>query len=306
MKIQDEIESFKAFLKIEKSLANNSIESYISDIEKLVSFIELHNIELTFSQNDISVLKDFIEDLNKTGISARSQARIISGIRAFYKYLLVTDQIDTDPSKLLEMPNLGTKLPIFLSVEEVDQIKNAIDLSKPEGHRNKAIIETLYSCGLRVSELISLKLTDLFFDLDFIKVLGKGNKERLVPISQKAKDEIELYIQSYRNHIFIHKEFENFLFLNRRGKKLTRVMIFHIVKKLAELAEINKNISPHTFRHSFATHLVDGGADLRAVQEMLGHESIITTEIYTHLSNDYLKQTIMDFHPRSKLNKSKL
>jgi len=306
MKIQDEVESFKAFLKIEKSLANNSIESYISDIEKLVSFIELHNIELTFSQNDISVLKDFIEDLNKTGISARSQARIISGIRAFYKYLLVTDQIDTDPSKLLEMPNLGTKLPIFLSVEEVDQIKNAIDLSKPEGHRNKAIIETLYSCGLRVSELISLKLTDLFFDLDFIKVLGKGNKERLVPISQKAKDEIELYIQSYRNHIFIHKEFENFLFLNRRGKKLTRVMIFHIVKKLAELAEINKNISPHTFRHSFATHLVDGGADLRAVQEMLGHESIITTEIYTHLSNDYLKQTIMDFHPRSKLNKSKL
>ncbi len=306
MKIQDEIESFKAFLKIEKSLANNSIESYISDIEKLISFIELHNIELTFSQNDISVLKDFIEDLNKTGISARSQARIISGIRAFYKYLLVTDQIDTDPSKLLEMPNLGTKLPIFLSVEEVDQIKNAIDLSKPEGHRNKAIIETLYSCGLRVSELISLKLTDLFFDLDFIKVLGKGNKERLVPISQKAKDEIELYIQSYRNHIFIHKEFENFLFLNRRGKKLTRVMIFHIVKKLAELAEINKNISPHTFRHSFATHLVDGGADLRAVQEMLGHESIITTEIYTHLSNDYLKQTIMDFHPRSKLNKSKL
>ncbi len=306
MKIQDEVESFKAFLKIEKSLANNSIESYISDIEKLISFIELHNIELTFSQNDISVLKDFIEDLNKTGISARSQARIISGIRAFYKYLLVTDQIDTDPSKLLEMPNLGTKLPIFLSVEEVDQIKNAIDLSKPEGHRNKAIIETLYSCGLRVSELISLKLTDLFFDLDFIKVLGKGNKERLVPISQKAKDEIELYIQSYRNHIFIHKEFENFLFLNRRGKKLTRVMIFHIVKKLAELAEINKNISPHTFRHSFATHLVDGGADLRAVQEMLGHESIITTEIYTHLSNDYLKQTIMDFHPRSKLNKSKL
>ena len=204
------------------------------------------------------------------------------------------------------MPNLGTKLPVFLSVEEVDQIKNAIDLSKPEGHRNKAIIETLYSCGLRVSELISLKLTDLFFDLDFIKVLGKGNKERLVPISQKAKDEIELYIQSYRNHIFIHKEFENFLFLNRRGKKLTRVMIFHIVKELAELAEINKNISPHTFRHSFATHLVDGGADLRAVQEMLGHESIITTEIYTHLSNDYLKQTIMDFHPRSKLNKSKL
>ena len=303
MQIETEIDGFKAFLQIDKSLADNSIESYISDIEKLINFTEQHEIELSFSQNDIGILKKFVEDLNKLGIGARSQARIISGIRAFYKYLLVTDQIDTDPSKLLEMPTIGTKLPIFLSVEDVDNIKNSIDLSKPEGHRNKAIIETLYSCGLRVSELINLRLTDLFFDLDFIKVTGKGNKERLVPISQKAKDEIELYIQTYRNHILIHKEFENFLFLNRRGRKLSRVMIFHIVKELAELAEIKKNISPHTFRHSFATHLVDGGADLRAVQEMLGHESIITTEIYTHLSKDYLKQTIMDYHPRSKLNK---
>ncbi len=302
MQVHEEIENFRAFLKIEKSLADNSIESYISDIEKLVNFIDITDAQLTFSLDDIGILKTFVEDLNKMGIAARSQARIISGIRAFYKYLLVTDQIDTDPTKLLEMPTLGKKLPVFLSVEEVDSIKSAIDLSKPEGHRNKAIIETLYSCGLRVSELLNLKLTDLFFDLDFIKVLGKGNKERLVPISQKAKDEIELYIQSYRNKIFIHKEFENYLFLNRRGKKLTRVMIFHIVKELASLAEIKKNISPHTFRHSFATHLVDGGADLRAVQEMLGHESIITTEIYTHLSNDYLKQTIMDYHPRSKKN----
>lgn len=300
MQIHQEIEDFRAFLKIEKSLADNSIQSYISDIEKLINFLELHDIELTFSQNDISILKKFVEDLNKMGLGARSQARIISGIRAFYKYLLLTDQMDNDPSKLLEMPNLGSKLPVFLSVEEVDKIEQAIDLSKPEGHRNKTIIETLYSCGLRVSELINLKLTDLYFDLDFIKILGKGNKERLVPISEKAKEEIELYIQSYRNHLFIHKEFENYLFLNRRGKKLTRVMIFHIVKELAELAEIKKNVSPHTFRHSFATHLVDGGADLRAVQEMLGHESIITTEIYTHLSNDYLKQTIMDFHPRSR------
>jgi len=304
MLIHDEIENFRAFLKIEKSLAENSIQSYISDIEKLVNFIEITNKVLTFSQNDIIILKDFIEELNKMGLSARSQARIISGIRAFYNYLLLTDQIDTDPSKLLEMPNLGSKLPVFLSVEEVDKIEQAIDLSKPEGHRNKAIIETLYSCGLRVSELIGLKLTDLFFDLDFIKILGKGNKERLVPISQKAKNEIGLYINSYRNKQIIHKEFENYLFLNRRGKKLTRVMIFHIVKELAELAEIKKNVSPHTFRHSFATHMVDGGADLRAVQEMLGHESIITTEIYTHLSKDYLKQTILDYHPRSKLNKS--
>lgn len=297
-----EIENFRAFLKIEKSLADNSIQSYISDIEKLINFLEIIDNKTPLSEIDISILKKFVEELNKMGLSARSQARIISGIRAFYKYLLLTDQIDTDPSTLLEMPNLGSKLPIFLSVEEVDKIELAIDLSKAEGHRNKAIIETLYSCGLRVSELINLKLTDLFFDLDFIKVLGKGSKERLIPISQKAKDEIELYIQSNRNQLFIHKEFENFLFLNRRGKKLTRVMIFHIVKELAELAEIKKNISPHTFRHSFATHLVDGGADLRAVQEMLGHESIITTEIYTHLSNDYLKQTIMDFHPRSKKN----
>ncbi|RLD67609.1 MAG: site-specific tyrosine recombinase XerD [Bacteroidetes bacterium] len=304
MQIQQEIESFRAFLKIEKSLSDNSIQSYIFDIEKLINFLDIINKELTFSQEDIIILKDFVEELNNLGLSARSQARIISGIRAFYKYLLLTDQIDTDPSKLLEMPNLGSKLPVFLSVEEVDILEQSIDLSKPEGHRNKAIIETLYSCGLRVSELINLKLTDLFFDLDFIKVIGKGKKERLIPISQKAKDEIEFYIQSYRNHLFIQKEFENYLFLNRRGKNLTRVMIFHIVKELAELAEIKKNISPHTFRHSFATHLVDGGADLRAVQEMLGHESIITTEIYTHLSNDYLKQTIMDFHPRSKRHNS--
>jgi integrase/recombinase XerD len=300
MLIQPEIENYHAFLKIEKSLSDNSIQSYISDLEKLIDFLDISGQELQFKQDDINLLKEFVEYLNDLGLSARSQARIISGIRAFYKYLLLADKIDTDPSKLLELPRLGSKLPVFLSIEEVDALQAAIDLSKPEGHRNKAIIETLYSCGLRVSELINLKLTDLFFDMDFIKILGKGNKERLVPISQKAKDEINLYVESYRNHIFIHKEFENYLFLNRRGKKLTRVMIFHIVKELAKLAGISKNISPHTFRHSFATHLVDGGADLRAVQEMLGHESIITTEIYTHLSKDYLKQVILDYHPRAK------
>lgn len=305
MQIQDEIESYDAFLKIEKSLSENSIKSYISDLEKLIEFLNIEGKELSFSQDDVVLLKEFIEYLNGLGLSARSQARIISGIRAFYKYLLLSDKIDSDPSKLLELPRLGKKLPVFLSIEEVDKIQAAIDLSKPEGHRNHAIIETLYSCGLRVSELINLKLSDLFFDLDFIKILGKGNKERLVPISQKAKDEIDLYIETYRNHISIHKEFENYLFLNRRGKKLTRVMIFHIVKELVKRAGITKNISPHSFRHSFATHLVDGGADLRAVQEMLGHESIITTEIYTHLSTGYLKQTIMEFHPRAKISKSK-
>ena len=307
MNIQSEIDSFKAYLQIEKSLSKNSIEAYMHDIEILTAFLQKKKQQLKFNQSDINILRMFIEYLNNEyfkdfnrEISARSQARIISGIRAFYKYLLLSDKIDTDPSKLLEMPKIGNKLPEFLSVEEIDRIEAAVDLSKPEGHRNRAIIETLYSCGLRVSELINLKITDLYFDLDFIKVTGKGNKERLVPVSKKMKNEVELYLKSYRIHLDIKKEFENYLFLNRRGRKLTRNMIFLIVKELAEAAGIQKNISPHTFRHSFATHLVDGGADLRAVQEMLGHSSIITTEIYTHLSKEYLKQTIIDYHPRSK------
>jgi len=302
MYIEDEIEEYKIFLGIEKSLSKNSLEAYISDIDKLIFYFKEINLKIKVEDISLQQLKKFVEWLNSFGISARSQARIISGIRSFFKFLLIEDKIETDPSLLLELPTIGKKLPTFLSIEEVDKIEAAIDLSKAEGHRNKAIIETLYSCGLRVSELLNLKLTNLFFDLDFIKVIGKGNKERLVPISKKAIKEINIYINEHRRNVKIYKDFENYLFLNRRGKKLTRVMIFTIVKDLVNRAGIEKNVSPHTFRHSFATHLVDGGADLRAVQEMLGHESIITTEIYTHLSKDYLKQTILEFHPRSRLN----
>jgi integrase/recombinase XerD len=290
------LDQFKSFLQIEKSLSENSVLAYISDVEKLLNFIGDKVAVESISLND---LKKFVELINNLGIAPRSQARIISGIRAFFKYMLMDNIIDKDPSLLLEMPLLGRKLPVFLSIQEIDLLEDSIDLSKPEGHRNRAIIETLYSCGLRVSELINLKLTNLFFEFDFIKVIGKGNKERLVPIGERAKKEINLYIENSRNQLNIKSGNENFVFLNRRGEKLTREMIFIIVKNLAELAGLDKSISPHTFRHSFATHLVDGGADLRAVQEMLGHESIITTEIYTHLSKEYLKQTIIDFHPRS-------
>lgn len=299
MNFNSELDNFKSFLLLEKSLAENSVVAYISDIEKLIVFLEEKDKNIEVKSVQLSHLKEFIEELNQIGIAPRSQARIISGIRAYFKYLLIENKIEHDPSLLLELPSIGRKLPTFLHVEEIDALEAAIDLSKDEGHRNKAIIETLYSCGLRVSELINLKLTNLFFDHGFIRVIGKGNKERLVPISQKAVKEINLYLDKYRGSLVVQNGFENYLFLNRRGKKLTREMIFTIVKDLAKKIGLNKQVSPHTFRHSFATHLVDGGADLRAVQEMLGHESIITTEIYTHLSKDYLKQTILDFHPRS-------
>jgi len=302
MYIETEIEEYKVFLSIEKSLSKNSTEAYIADLGKLMFYFNENKIKIKITDINLEHLKKFVSWLNGFEISARSQARIISGIRSFFNFLMIEDRIETDPSLLLELPTLGKKLPTFLSVEEVDKIEATIDLSKNEGHRNKAIIETLYSCGLRVSELINLKLTNLFFDLSFIKVIGKGNKERLVPISKKAIKEINIYINEHRSNIKINSNYENYVFLNRRGKKISRVMIFNIVKDLVSKAEINKNVSPHTFRHSFATHLVDGGADLRAVQEMLGHESIITTEIYTHLSQDYLKQTILEFHPRSRLN----
>jgi integrase/recombinase XerD len=296
------LENFKSFLQIEKSLSENSVSAYVSDVEKLLNFIKIDEKVIPVESITLSDLKNFVELINNLGIAPRSQARIISGIRSFFKYLLMEDIIERDPSLLLEMPLIGQKLPVFLSIQEIDLLENSIDLSKQEGHRNRAIIETLYSCGLRVSELVNLKLTNLFFEFDFIKVIGKGDKERLVPISEKAKKEINLYISNFRDHLEIKTGYENYLFLNRRGKKLSREMIFIIVKDLAEIAGLDKNISPHTFRHSFATHLVDGGADLRAVQEMLGHESIITTEIYTHLSKEYLRQTIIDFHPRSQKN----
>ncbi|MGV6861181.1 MAG: site-specific tyrosine recombinase XerD [Putridiphycobacter sp.] len=290
---------YQNYLKIEKSLSANSIEAYMRDFDRLATFFseispkQPEKIEL----NDLQSMVNWIADL---GISARSQARIISGIRNFYTYLILEDIILDDPTELLELPKLGKKLPEFLTIEEIDALKNAVDVSKNEGHRNRAIIETLYSCGLRVSELINIQITNIYFDEGFIRVIGKGNKERLVPVSPYFKKEIGYYLEQ-RNRQDVKKGHEDYLFLNRRGAKLTRVMIFTIVKDLSKKIGLEKNISPHTFRHSFATHLVEGGANLRAVQEMLGHESISTTEIYTHLSNDYLRESILSFHPRNNL-----
>ena len=299
MKWESNIKEFQSFLKLEKSLSQNSIEAYVRDITRFTQFLAYFNYNISPSDIEFSHLKEFVEWLNKLGMGPRTQARVISGIKAFYKYLLYEDIIDNDPTTLLESPRIGKKLPIFLSVEEIDELISAIDLSTSTGHRNKAMLETLYSCGLRVSELINLKISNLYFNQGFIKITGKGDKERLVPISTKAIKEINLYVKQYRSLIKVHKDSENIVFLNRRGKKLTRVMIFTIIKELAKKIELKKNISPHTFRHSFATHLIDGGADLRAVQEMLGHESIITTEIYTHLDSEYLRDTIIRFHPRA-------
>jgi integrase/recombinase XerD len=295
----DYLSEYLSYLKLEKSLSDNSIDAYKRDIKTLLSYLEFKKLNISPAQVELTHLRQFIGWVNELGMSARTQARVISGIKSFFKFLLIDEKIDKDPTALLEAPKIGRKLPEVLSVKEIDDLIDAIDLSKPEGHRNKAIIETLYSCGLRVSELINLRLTDLFFDQGFIKVVGKGNKERLVPVSDKAIKEIEIYVSQYRNHYQIDRQFENILFLNRRGKKLTRVMIFTIIKTLAKTIGLKKNISPHTFRHSFASHLIDGGADLRAIQEMLGHESIITTEIYTHLDTDYLRDTIIQFHPRA-------
>ncbi len=299
MNWETSIIQFKNYLKLERSLSENSVKAYESDIRKFATYLEINELSVSPVQIELHHLKDFIEWINKFGLNARSQSRIISGLKAFFKYLILEDIIESDPANLLESPKLGRKLPEVLSIEEIDRIISAIDLSLPEGQRNKAIIETLYSCGLRVSELINLKITNLYFDEGFIRVIGKGNKERLVPIGQKAMKEIQYYFQDRNSLSNIDKSDQNIVFLNRRGRKLTRVMIFTIVKRLAEKANIKKSISPHTFRHSFASHLIDGGADLRAVQEMLGHESIITTEIYTHLDREYLRDAIIQFHPRS-------
>jgi integrase/recombinase XerD len=291
------IKDFVSFLKIEKGLAENSIFAYQNDVQKLKDFAQANRLEPEVMTYDH--LKSFVAQLFDLGLSARSQARVISGIKQFFVYLLVEDILKDDPSELLELPKLGRKLPEVLSIEEIDSLINAIDLSKDEGHRNKAILETLYSCGLRVSELINLKFSDLFFEEGFIRVIGKGNKERLVPVSPSVEKEIEIYSKSIRNHMKIQPGYENIIFLNRRGAQLTRVMIFTIIKNLAEISGINKTISPHTFRHSFATHLLEGGANLRAIQEMLGHESITTTEIYTHLDQRFLRDAIITFHPRN-------
>lgn len=295
------IKGFKNYLQLELSLSSNSIEAYLRDVEKLVQYLELQEINVTPEKVEQNQIEDFLQWVSELGLNARSQARILSGLKAFYKYLLMEDIIDISPTELLESPKIGRKLPEVLSIEEINEIINTVDLSKPEGERNKAMLETLYSCGLRVSELVTLQLSNLLLDEGFIRVIGKGDKERITPIGSVAIKHIKTYIESKRNHMDnIDSESEDILFLNRRGKQLTRVMIFTIIKNLTEQAGIKKTVSPHTFRHSFATHLVEGGADLRAVQEMLGHESITTTEIYTHLDREYLRQAILDFHPRAK------
>lgn len=290
---------YENFLRLEKSLSQNSVAAYINDINKLILFLEKDFKKLSPDKVKLSHLKKFIEWLNEKGVSPRTQARTISGIKSFFKYLLMEEKITNDPTTLLESPKIGRKLPDVLSIDEIDLLIDSVDVTKPEGQRNRAMLETLYSCGLRVSELVNLKMTNLYFDQGYLKVEGKADKERLVPISKNAVTEIGKYVEGYRKTLKVSKDSENILFLNRRGKKLSRVMIFTIIKNLAEKVGINKKISPHTFRHSFATHLINGGADLRAVQEMLGHESILTTEIYTHLDKDYLKSTISHFHPRS-------
>ena len=297
MSWESSIKEFKYYLKVERSLADNSIQSYLRDINKLANYcIDIKKNEKSVTTKDI---RNFISHLVSEKISPRSQARIISVIKAFYKYLILEDYISDDPTLLIENPKIGLKLPEVLSVEEIELIISSIDLSKKQGQRNKAIIETLYSCGLRVTELINLKISNINFNDEYIKVIGKGNKERLTPIGSNALKYIQIYVTEVRIHQKISKGNEDIVFLNNRGSKLSRVMIFTLIKNILKKIGIKKKVSPHTFRHSFATHLIEGGADLRAVQEMLGHESITTTEIYTHLDKDYLRSNIMQFHPRS-------
>ncbi|MBC8399513.1 MAG: site-specific tyrosine recombinase XerD [Flavobacteriales bacterium] len=297
MSWETSIKGFKSYLQIERSLSDNSVQAYIRDVKKFANYaIPIELSELKVTRVDIS---NFLAQINQKNISSRSQARIISGIKAFYKYLIMEDYLKINPTELIESPKIGLKLPDTLSLIEIDKLIAAVDLSNKQGERNRAILETLYSCGLRVSELVSLQLSNIHFKEGYLKVTGKGDKERLAPIGGRAIKYLTIYINEVRNHQKIKKGNEDFVFLNNRGAKLTRVMIFIIIQKLTEKIGLKKKISPHTFRHSFATHLIEGGADLRAVQEMLGHESITTTEIYTHLDNEYLRSNIIQFHPRS-------
>jgi integrase/recombinase XerD len=291
---------YKAYLQLEKSLSDHSVEAYLHDVTKLTQYLQVVNQEKNPAALTLKDLQAFVKWIGELGMGATTQARIISGIRSFYKYLLTEQLITIDPSTLLEAPKTRRKLPDTLSFEEIEQLIGAIDLSSPEGTRNKAILETMYSCGLRVSELVGLKISCLYLDIGFIRVIGKGDKERLVPIGSDAIKCIKIYKDRVRSHQSVSEKNQDILFLNRRGNALSRVMIFYIIKSLATAAGITKVISPHTFRHSFATHLVEGGADLRAVQEMLGHESITTTEIYTHLNRDFLRDTLQQFHPAFK------
>ena len=297
MKWKNALHDYQFFLKIEKGLAKNSIESYARDVKKLIAYLDENDIAISPLFINQETIQEFVYATSKQ-LNARSQARMISGLRNFFDYLIFEDYRKDNPTDLIESPKIGRKLPDTLSEEEINILINAIDLSQPQGERNRTILESLYSCGLRVSELINLKLSDLFFDEGFIRVIGKGNKQRFVPINFQAQKYIDLYVNSIRSHIQVQKGFEDTVFLNRRGKNLSRVMIFTIIKNLAEKAGIKKKISPHTFRHSFATHLLERGADLRAIQQMLGHESITTTEIYMHLDKSFLKEVVNTFHPR--------
>jgi integrase/recombinase XerD len=296
---QAAIKGFKTYLKLERSLSPNSVSAYSNDLDKLYQYADLQLIKKSPTDFSLQDLRGFINWVNELGMIPSTQSRIISGIKAFYKYLLMEDLIAADPSELLETPKIQRKLPDTLSIHDIDKMIAAIDLSKPEGTRNKAILEVMYGCGLRVSEVTELRLSNIHPEIEFIKVTGKGSKERLVPIGGEALKALKIWTEQVRVHIDIKKGEEDLVFLNRRGSRLSRVYIFMLVKQLAELTGLRKTISPHTFRHSFATHLVEGGADLRAVQEMLGHESITTTEIYTHLDREYLKSTIIAFHPRN-------
>jgi len=293
------IKQFSNYLKLERSLSANSVEAYVRDVEKLNQFMEMNYPAMTPVKVKAKQLQEFIEYINELGMSAYSQARILSGIKAFYKFMMIEELVENDPTALIEGPKLGRKLPDTLDVEEILKLFGAIDMSTPEGARNRAMLEVLYGSGLRVSELVDLRINNVYFDIGFLRVIGKGNKERLVPCGTDALKFLKSYIEDIRVQVPVQKGFESHVFLNRRGKKLTRVFVFLVIKDLAAKIGLKKSISPHTFRHSFATHLIEGGADLRAVQEMLGHESITTTEIYTHLDRDYLKQVIKEFHPRS-------
>jgi integrase/recombinase XerD len=292
---------FKQYLQLEKSLSANTIAAYADDLKKLEQYSELFLNNQAPSKLSYSSLQQFVIWIAKLGFSPGTQARIVSGIKTFYKFLELENDVKESPARLLDTPKITRKIPVSLNVHEIDAMLNCIDKSKADGQRNYSMLETLYSCGLRVSELVNLKLSDLHLKEDYIKVTGKGNKQRLIPIGTPAQKLIEIYVAQIRNTLVIKKGQEDFLYLNRRGSKLSRIMVFYIIKDLAQKAGIKKELSPHTFRHSFATHLVEGGADLRAVQEMLGHESITTTEIYTHLNNDFLKENILSFHPRNNL-----
>ncbi|MEO9893758.1 site-specific tyrosine recombinase XerD [Aurantibacter sp.] len=299
MKWKAALKDFEHYLKIERGLANNSIKNYILDIEKLIGYLEEHNLDESPEKINKSIVQQFIYEIAKK-VNPRSQARIISGLKSFFSYMVFEDYRVDNPMDLIESPKIGRKLPDTLSEDEINDLIDSIDLSKPEGERNRAMLETLYGCGLRVSELINLRLSDLYFEEDFIKVTGKGDKQRFVPISKVNKKYITIYRKEVRVHQKVQKDFEDILFLNRRGKQLTRAMVFTIIKQLAEKIGLKKNISPHTFRHSFATHLLQNGADLRAIQQMLGHESITTTEVYMHVDKTHLEDVLNNFHPRKK------